>query len=185
MSAPTIKDQINTPNAVIEGGFDIKRAEDLALVLRSGSLPASIQYLEERTVGPSWGAIPSGRASARAFSASCSSPFHADLLPPLGVNAVAALALNVVILLGVMAYFKATLTLPGIAGVILTVGMAVDYNVLVFERIREELLSGKSVKASIALGFPGPWPPSWTATSRPSSPACFSSNSHRPIKGLR
>ena len=155
MSAPTIKDQINTPNAVIEGGFDIKRAEDLALVLRSGSLPASIQYLEERTVGPSLGrdSIRKGVRSGL-LGLLLITLFMLIYYRLSGVNAVAALALNVVILLGVMAYFKATLTLPGIAGVILTVGMAVDYNVLVFERIREELLSGKSVKASIALGFP-------------------------------
>ena len=155
MSAPTIKDQINTPSAVIEGGFDIKRAEDLALVLRSGSLPASIQYLEERTVGPSLGrdSIRQGVRSGL-LGLLLITLFMLIYYRLSGINAVAALSLNVIILLGIMAYFKATLTLPGIAGVILTVGMAVDYNVLVFERIREELLSGKSVKASIALGFP-------------------------------
>jgi preprotein translocase subunit SecD len=154
MSAPVIKDRISTPNAVIEGGFDVKRAEDLALVLRSGSLPASVQYLEERTVGPSLGrdSIRQGVRSGL-FGLLLITLFMLVYYKMAGVNAIAALALNVVLLLGVMAYFGAVMTLPGIAGVILTIGMAVDANVLVFERIREEILAGKSVKAAISLGF--------------------------------
>jgi preprotein translocase subunit SecD len=154
MSAPVIKDRISTPNAVIEGGFDTKRAEDLALVLRSGSLPASVQYLEERTVGPSLGrdSIRQGVRSGL-LGLLLITLFMLVYYRLAGVNAIAALILNVVLLLGIMAYFGAVMTLPGIAGVILTIGMAVDANVLVFERIREEILAGKSVKAAISLGF--------------------------------
>ena len=153
MSAPNIKAQISD-SGIIEGSFDIQEAEDLALTLRSGSLPASVIYLEERTVGPSLGqdSINKGIKSGL-FGLLLITIFMLVYYRMAGVNAVAALALNVVILLGIMAYFRAVLTLPGIAGVILTIGMAVDANVLIFERIREEILVGKSVKAAIQLGF--------------------------------
>ena len=153
VSAPNIKSQI-TDQGVIEGSFTNDQANDLALVLRSGSLPASLTTLEERTVGPSL-----GRDSIRQGIMASVIGFALLVLLMViyykgaGINAIVALLLNVVILLGMMAYFHATLTLPGIAGIILTLGMAVDSNVLVFERIREELREGKTVRASIDAGF--------------------------------
>ncbi|HKB79354.1 MAG TPA: protein translocase subunit SecD [Thermoanaerobaculia bacterium] len=153
VSAPTINSRIDD-QGVIEGSFTTQQAADLALVLRSGSLPASLTTLEERTVGPSL-----GRDSIHQGVLASLIGFIALVLAMLlfykgaGVNAVLALLLNLVIILGMLAIFKATLTLPGIAGIILTLGMAVDSNVLVFERIREELREGKSVRASIENGF--------------------------------
>ncbi|HEX7190809.1 MAG TPA: protein translocase subunit SecD [Thermoanaerobaculia bacterium] len=152
-SAPVIKSRIDD-QGVIEGTFTPQQAADLSLVLRSGSLPASLTTLEERTVGPSLGrdSIRQGvLASIIGFIALIAAVvvyYHGA-----GINAVIALLLNLIILLGMMAYFKATLTLPGIAGIILTLGMAVDSNVLVFERIREELREGKTVRAAIEQGF--------------------------------
>lgn len=153
VSAPRINSQIDG-DGVIEGSFTQQQAADLALVLRSGSLPASLTTLEERTVGPSL-----GRDSIRQGVLASLIGFALLVVAILvyykgaGVNAIIALLLNLIILLGTMAYFKATLTLPGIAGIILTLGMAVDSNVLVFERIREELRAGKNVKAAIETGF--------------------------------
>jgi preprotein translocase subunit SecD len=153
VSAPVINSRIDG-EGVIEGSFTQQQAADLALVLRSGSLPASLTTLEERTVGPSL-----GRDSIRQGFMASAIGFSLLVLALMiyyrgaGVNAVLALLLNLVILLGMMAYFKATLTLPGIAGIILTLGMAVDSNVLVFERIREEMREGKTVRASIDQGF--------------------------------
>jgi preprotein translocase subunit SecD len=153
VSAPNIHSQI-TDSGIIEGTFTTQQASDLALVLRSGSLPASLTTLEERTVGPSL-----GRDSIRQGVTASAIGFGLLIVGILiyykgaGVNAVLALLLNLVILLGMMAYFKATLTLPGIAGIILTLGMAVDTNVLVFERIREELREGKTARAAIDQGF--------------------------------
>lgn len=153
VSAPTINSQI-TGEGVIEGSFTQQQASDLALVLRSGSLPASLTTLEERTVGPSL-----GRDSIRQGFMASAIGFGLLVIAIIlyykgaGINAVLALLLNLIILLGMMAFFKATLTLPGIAGIILTLGMAVDTNVLVFERIREELREGKTVNASIDQGF--------------------------------
>jgi preprotein translocase subunit SecD len=153
VSAPRINSQI-TDQGVIEGSFTNQQASDLALILRSGSLPASLTTLEERTVGPSLGR-DSIRQGVMASIIGFVLLIAAVLLyyKGAGVNAVLALLLNLVILLGMMAYFKATLTLPGIAGIILTLGMAVDSNVLVFERIREELREGKTVRAAIENGF--------------------------------
>jgi preprotein translocase subunit SecD len=153
VSAPTINGKIED-QGVIEGSFTNQQASDLALVLRTGSLPASLTTLEERTVGPSL-----GRDSIRQGVLASMIGFIALVVAVLlyyrgaGVNAVLALLLNLVILLGMMAIFHATLTLPGIAGIILTLGMAVDSNVLVFERIREELREGKTVRAAIENGF--------------------------------
>ncbi len=153
VSAPVINSQI-TDEGVIEGSFTQQQASDLALILRSGSLPASLTTLEERTVGPSLGR-DSIRQGVLASVVGFALLVAAIILyyKGAGINAVLALLLNLVILLGMMAYFKATLTLPGIAGIILTLGMAVDSNVLVFERIREELREGKTVRASIEQGF--------------------------------
>jgi preprotein translocase subunit SecD len=153
VSAPRINSRIDD-QGIIEGRFTPQQAADLSLVLRSGSLPASMTTLEERTVGPSL-----GRDSIRQGVLASLIGFLALIAAVVvyyrgaGINAVLALLLNLIILLGMMAYFKATLTLPGIAGIILTLGMAVDSNVLVFERIREELREGKTVRASIEQGF--------------------------------
>ena len=138
----------------ITGRFTQQSAEDLALTLRSGALPAPIEYLEERTVGPSLGA-DSIRAGVRASLVGLALVvvFMLIYYRGSGVNAVVALILNMVLMLAGLIVFGATLTLPGIAGIILTIGMAVDSNVLIFERIREELRSGKTIPSSVDLGF--------------------------------
>lgn len=138
----------------ISGRFTRQSAEDLALTLRSGALPAKIEYQEERTVGPSLGA-DSIRSGVRAslFGLLFVVAFMLFYYRGSGVNAVVALLLNMILMLAALIIFEATLTLPGIAGIILTIGMAVDSNVLVFERIREELLSGKTVPSAVDQGF--------------------------------
>lgn len=138
----------------ITGRFTQKSAEDLALTLRSGALPAPIEYLEERTVGPSLGQ-DSIRAGVRASLVGLALVivFILFYYRGSGVNAVIALLLNMVLMLAGLIVFGATLTLPGIAGIILTIGMAVDSNVLIFERIREELRSGKTVASAVDQGF--------------------------------
>jgi preprotein translocase subunit SecD len=152
-SAPVIQGQIQD-SGEITGSFTQQQADDLALVLRSGALPASIKYLEESTVGPSLGA-DSIREGVRASIISLLAVMIFLLIyyRLSGVNAVLALILNLVILMAALAYFGAVLTLPGIAGVILTIGMGVDSNVLVFERIREELRAGKANASAVDLGF--------------------------------
>jgi preprotein translocase subunit SecD len=152
-SAPTIQSRIED-NGRITGNFDQDAAKDLALILRAGALPASIKYLEERTIGPSLGAdsIREGvRASIIGLLAVM--VFLLVYYRLSGANAVIALLLNLVILLAALAYFGAVLTLPGIAGVVLTIGMGVDSNVLVFERIREELRAGKANSSAVDVGF--------------------------------
>jgi preprotein translocase subunit SecD len=157
MEVAVIKSQIGD-SGVIEGRFTEQQAKDLALVLNSGALPASIKYLEERTVGPSLGA-DSIRAGVRAAIIGMLAVliFMLVYYRGAGVNADLALILNLIILLGFMGYFGATLTLPGIAGVILTVGMGVDSNVLIFERIREELRNGKTPPSAVEQGFSHAW----------------------------
>jgi preprotein translocase subunit SecD len=152
-SAPVINSRIDD-SGFIEGNFSEASAHDLALVLRAGALPASIKYLEERTVGPSLGAdsIRHG-VQASVLSLLVVMIFMLFYYRMSGGNAVLALILNLVILLAVLAAFGAVLTLPGIAGVILTIGMGVDSNVLVFERIREELRNGKSPASAVQAGF--------------------------------
>lgn len=152
-TAPVINSRIED-SGVIEGQFSQDSAQDLALVLRAGALPASIKYLEERTVGPSLGA-DSIRQGVRASIGSMVVVmiFLVFYYRLSGVNAVVALVLNLVILVAFMAYAGAVLTLPGIAGVILTIGMGVDSNVLVFERIREELRNGKLPAPAVETGF--------------------------------
>ncbi|GAC1701519.1 MAG: protein translocase subunit SecD [Candidatus Acidiferrum sp.] len=152
-SAPNILGRIDD-QGMIEGNFTQESAHDLALVLRAGALPASIKYLEERTVGPSLGAdsIRHG-VYASIVSLLAVMAFMVVYYQLSGVNAVLALILNLLILLAALAMFGAVLTLPGIAGVILTIGMGVDSNVLVFERIREELRNGKSSAAAVEAGF--------------------------------
>jgi preprotein translocase subunit SecD len=152
-SAPTIQGKIED-SGEITGNFSQESAHDLALTLRAGALPASIRYLEERTVGPSLGAdsIRHG-VQASVLSLVVVMLFMLVYYRLSGGNAVLALILNLVILLAVLGLFGAVLTLPGIAGVILTIGMGVDSNVLVFERIREELRNGKSSAAAVDAGF--------------------------------
>jgi len=152
-SAPVIQGRIDD-NGEITGNFNQDSAHDLALVLRAGALPASIKYLEERTVGPSLGA-DSIRQGVRASIGSILVVmiFLVFYYRLSGVNAVVALFLNLLILVAFMAFAGAVLTLPGIAGVILTIGMGVDSNVLVFERIREELRNGKTPAAAVEQGF--------------------------------
>jgi preprotein translocase subunit SecD len=152
-TAPVINGKIED-SGLIEGNFTEQSAHDLALVLRAGALPASIKYLEERTVGPSLGAdsIRHG-VQASILSLVVVMLFMLVYYRWSGFNAVLALVLNLVILLAVLALFGAVLTLPGIAGVILTIGMGVDSNVLVFERIREEMRNGKSAASSVDAGF--------------------------------
>jgi preprotein translocase subunit SecD len=148
-----IKSQI-TDQGEISGKFTKQSAEDLALTLRSGALPAPIEYQEERTVGPSLGAdsIRSGvRASVVGLLLVVI--FMLVYYRGSGVNAVVALLLNMILMLAGLILFQATLTLPGIAGIILTIGMAVDSNVLIFERIREELRTGKTIPSAIEQGF--------------------------------
>ncbi len=152
-SAPRINSRI-ADQGMIEGGFTRQEAEDLSTVLRSGALPAGITYLEERTVGPSLGQDSIDRG-LKAGLLGLSLIVVAMLLVyrGAGFNAVLALALNIVLIFGALSYFGATLTLPGIAGIILTIGMAVDANVLIFERIREELRHGRTVRSAIDAGF--------------------------------
>jgi preprotein translocase subunit SecD len=152
-SAPVINGRIDD-SGMIEGNFSQESAHDLALVLRAGALPASIKYLEERTVGPSLGAdsIRHGM-QASILSLIVVMLFMLVYYKLSGANAVLALILNLIILLAVLAIFGAVVTLPGIAGVILTIGMGVDSNVLVFERIREELRNGKSPASAVDAGF--------------------------------
>lgn len=153
VSAPVIQGTISDRGS-IEGNFSQEEARDLALVLRSGSLPASIRYLEERIVGPSLGA-DSIRQGLTASVASLVLVMGFMLLyyRRAGINANIGLALNLLILLALLAYLGADLTLPGIAGVILTIGMGVDSNVLIFERIREELRAGKANASAVEAGF--------------------------------
>jgi preprotein translocase subunit SecD len=152
-SAPTIQARIEDSGR-ITGMGNQQESSDLALVLRAGSLPAGVVYEEERTVGPSLGA-DSIREGLLAGLAGLVAVIVAMLLyyKKAGINAVLALIINAIILLAALGYFGAVLTLPGIAGVILTIGMAVDSNVLIFERIREELRAGKGVIAAVDTGF--------------------------------
>ena len=153
-STPVIQQRIDDESAQITGQFTIQQAEDLALVLRSGALPASIRILEQRQVGPSLG-LDSIRQGVVASVVGLALVVGAILViyKFSGMNAFATLIVNLMMLLAVLGGTRATLTLPGIAGVILTIGMAVDSNVLIFERIKEELRLGKSVRAAIDTGF--------------------------------
>jgi preprotein translocase subunit SecD len=153
ISAPTIQSKI-TDTGRITGAATQEEAADLSLNLRAGSLPAALNIEEERTVGPSLGAdsIHEGFAAGIAGLVAVV-VFMLFYYKRSGINATLALILNAVILIAALAYFDATLTLPGIAGIVLTIGMAVDSNVLIFERIREELRAGKAVVAAVDAGF--------------------------------
>ena len=151
-SAPTIQGRITDSGQIT--GVSQQEAEDLQITLRSGALPASLTYLEERTVGPTLGA-DSIRAGVAASIAGLVlvAVFMLGYYKLAGINAVVAVVLNLLILMACMAYIEAVLTLPGIAGLILTIGIGVDSNVLIFERIKEELRSAKSVRSAVAAGF--------------------------------
>ena len=153
-SAPVIQEEIAGGRAQITGQFTTEEARDLAIVLRAGALPAPVVILENRTVGPSLGkdSIEQGVRSIL-LGGLLVIIFIAIYYKLSGLVAVTALMLNLVLLLGALAYFGAALTLPGIAGMLLTVGMAIDANVLIFERIREEVRVGKTVRAAIDAGY--------------------------------
>ncbi len=155
-SAPTINGRITQSGLITggPGGFSIQEAQDLALVLKSGALPASIRYLEERVVGPSLGA-DSIRQGIMAGSVSLIGVlvFMLFYYRLSGINAAVAMILNLILLFGALAYFEAVLTLPGIAGIILTIGVGIDSNILIFERIREELRAGKTAVSAVVTSF--------------------------------
>ncbi|MDZ7338600.1 MAG: protein translocase subunit SecD [candidate division KSB1 bacterium] len=153
-SAPRIKERIPGGSGRIEGNFTREEARDLAVVLRAGALPAPVEVIEERTVGPSLGqdSIEKGKLSA-IVGAALVVLFMIFYYRMSGVIANVALALNIFFLIAALAGLRATLTLPGVAGIVLTVGMAVDANVLIFERIKEELRTGKTIKAAIDAGY--------------------------------
>jgi preprotein translocase subunit SecD len=153
VSAPRLEGRI-TDSGRISGGFTSESANDLSLTLRSGALPASLTYLEEQVVGPSLGAdsIRAGVISSGAGLLLIMA-FLIWYYRLAGVNAVIAMIFNLIILLGLMAYFGATMTLPGIAGFVLTMGMGVDSNVLIFERIKEEMEAQRGIRAAVNAGF--------------------------------
>jgi preprotein translocase subunit SecD len=158
-SAPVIQGRISDEGR-ISGAFTQQEAQDLSLTLRSGALPASLTYLEERTVGPSLGA-DSVRAGVAASIGGLALVvvFMVLYYRLTGLNAIISIVVNLVILLGLMAYLGFTMTLPGIAGFILTIGMGVDSNVLIFERIKEEMTGAKGARAAVNAGFDRVW---WT-----------------------
>lgn len=153
-SAPVIRERIGGGRASITGNFDLREARDLAIVLRAGALPAPVTLAEERTVGPTLGrdSIQQGMISF-AVGGALVILFMLVYYRGAGLLANLALGLNVVFILAALAALEATVTLPGIAGLVLTLGMAVDANVLINERIREELRLGKSVRAAIEAGY--------------------------------
>ena len=152
--APTLQTKISGGKARITGMDTMDEAKDLGIVLKAGALPAPVEIIEERTVGPSLGkdSINAGSYSGL-LGLILVMVFMAIYYKLSGLVADLALSLNIIFIMAVMAYFHATLTLPGIAGIILTIGMAVDANVLIFERVREELRRGKTVRASIDVGY--------------------------------
>lgn len=153
-SAPVIRERISGGSAQISGSFTEQEATDLAIVLRAGSLPAPVQILENRTVGPSLGSdsIRQGIIAIllAALFVSAGMIIYYRLS---GLISIIALGMNLTLILALLTFFKATLTLPGLAGIALTLGMAVDANVLIYERVREELRLGKTPKAALDAGF--------------------------------
>ncbi len=154
ISAPTIQSHISGGSGIITGNFSVEESTNLAVLLRAGALPAGLEFLEERTIGPELGAD-----SIRAGKIACIVAFTAVLFFMVisyglfGLFANVALIMNVGLIFGLLSMVGATLTLPGIAGIVLTIGMAVDANVLIFERIREELVSAKGPARAIELGY--------------------------------
>lgn len=153
-SSPVIKDRISGGEAVIEGSFDHKEATDLAIVLRAGSLPAPVKIIQNITVGPTLGKDSVTKGSYSAIVAFvCILIFMVFYYKKAGIISIFVLILNLLFLVASMIFIKATLTLPGIAGIILMIGMGVDSNVLIFERIKEEFRTGKTIKTAIESGF--------------------------------
>jgi len=153
-SAPNINTKITRGDAVIEGISEMQEAQEIAIVLRAGALPAPIDIIEERTVGPSLGADSIRKGTNSAIIGLCVViVFMVFYYRMSGIIANIALIMNLVVVLAVLAGFQFTVTLPGVAGIILTIGMAVDANVLIFERIREEIRAGKTVRAAIDTGY--------------------------------
>jgi len=153
-SAPVIQERISGGDAQITGSFTMEEARDLAIVLRAGALPAPVRILEQRTVGPSLGQDSIDKGFLSIIVGSILVIIFMVMYYNLsGAVSDIALFLNIILIMGTLAAFRATLTLPGIAGIVLTIGMAVDANVLILERIREELRLGKSPRASIAGGY--------------------------------
>ncbi|MHA7859417.1 MAG: protein translocase subunit SecD [Henriciella sp.] len=154
MSSPTIRSPIPGGNVIIEGRFTIEEAEDLAAIIEAGELPARLNFLDERTVGPTLGAESIAAGSrASLIGLALVGVFMVLAYGLIGGFAVGSLLSNIVLIIGALSGFGATLTLPGIAGIILTIGMAVDANVIVFERIREEQASGRSPATAIQAGY--------------------------------
>lgn len=154
MSSPTIRTPIPGGNVIIEGRFTIEEAEDLAAIIEAGELPAKLNFLDERTVGPTLGAESIAAGSrASLIGLAFVGVFMVLAYGLIGGFAVGSLLSNIVLIIGALSGFGATLTLPGIAGIILTIGMAVDANVIVFERIREEQASGRSPATAIQAGY--------------------------------
>ena len=153
-SAPNIRERIPSGSASITGNFDVQSSKDLAIVLRAGALPAPVKIIEERSVGPSLGtdSIREG-LTAGVIGTIMVVLFMAVYYQLSGLIAIVAMVLNIFYLIACMAGFGATLTLPGIAGIVLTIGMSVDANVLIFERIREEMRTGKTIRQSVQLGY--------------------------------
>ncbi|NTW57416.1 MAG: protein translocase subunit SecD [Chlorobiaceae bacterium] len=153
-SAPVVQSKIPNGNSVINGIESIEEAKDLEIVLKAGALPAPVRITEERTVGPSLGAdyIRAGMLSLL-WSFVAVSGFMLVYYKKAGIAANIALVLNILIVLSVLAGFNASLSLPGIAGIVLTIGMAVDANVLIYERVREELAEGKSIAGAVTQGY--------------------------------
>ena len=154
ISAPVIREPILGGSGQISGGFTTQEAKDLALLLRAGALPAPLDILEERTVGPGLGAdsIAAGKF-ASSIGLILVIIFMIITYGLFGIFAVVALVVNILLILAVLSGLQATLTLPGIAGIVLTIGMAVDANVLVFERIREEVRGGRTPISAIDSGY--------------------------------
>jgi len=153
-SAPVIQERISGGQAQITGSFTMEEARDLAIVLRAGALPAPVNILEERTVGPSLGSdsIRQG-VLATLIGSLLVILFMVVYYRLSGAVADIALIINIFLILAILAAFRATLTLPGIAGMLLTVGVAVDANILIFERIREELRTGKTPRMALDMGY--------------------------------
>ncbi|MFC2091302.1 protein translocase subunit SecD [Elusimicrobiota bacterium] len=153
-SAPVIRSRIPNGEGIIEGNFSMETARDLAIILRAGALPAPVHIIENRTIGPTLGkdSITAG-VTAMLIGFVLVLLFMVFYYQKAGLIADLALIMNIIVLMGVMAYFRFTLTLPGIAGIILIIGMAVDANVLIFERIREEIATGKTPRVAIDAGF--------------------------------
>jgi preprotein translocase subunit SecD len=153
-SAPVIQERISGGQAQITGNFTMDEARDLAIVLRAGALPAPVNILEERTVGPSLGSDSIKQGIWATFIGSLLVVLFMIVYYRIsGLVADTALILNIILVLGILAAFRATLTLPGIAGLLLTVGVAVDANILIFERVREELRTGKTIRLALDAGY--------------------------------